>query len=67
MIFLLAMLARFFIINYLGQEQETYEYEDIAVNLVTENGFSMEFFPYTKVQETCMMAPIYCFFLAFFF
>ena len=65
LIFIIALVARIGIIVYFGQEQELYENGHIALNLVSGNGFSMEFFSFTGVQESCVMAPAYPFIIAF--
>jgi len=65
--FLIALFARIGIIILFGQKQYLYENGDIALNLISGNGFSMRFFPSTQNQETCAMAPFYPYFIAFFY
>lgn len=66
-IFLVALILRIAVILFLGQEQIMYDSHIIAINLVNGNGFSMEFFPSTGLQETCAKQPLYPFFIAFFY
>jgi len=67
LIFIIALLLRFGLVIYLGQEQELYENGEIAINIVSGEGFSMAFFPNTQVQETCVMAPFFPFLIGFFY
>ena len=64
-IFLIALSLRVITIFLLGQDVNLYENGEIALNLVNGNGFSMEFFSSTKIQETCAMVPVYPFLIAF--
>ncbi|MHA1492110.1 MAG: ArnT family glycosyltransferase [Promethearchaeota archaeon] len=64
-IFLMALSLRVITIILLGQDVNSYENGEIALNLVNGNGFSMEFFNSTKIQETCAMVPVYPFLIAF--
>jgi hypothetical protein len=63
--FLFSFFGRILVILLLGQVQNLYENGGIAQNLISGNGFSFSMFPpATPVQETCVMSPIYPYFLA---
>ncbi len=63
--FLISLTGRIAVILTLGQEQLLYETGGIALNLVSGNGFSFDFFPpATQLQETCVISPFYPYLLA---
>lgn len=63
--FLIRVLAIFIVANYF--EPKDYEYGEIARNLVTGNGFSRSLDTGGRLHLTSSHAPVYPFFLAFFY
>ncbi|MHA1273029.1 MAG: hypothetical protein ACTSQS_06290 [Promethearchaeota archaeon] len=64
---LIAFILRIIFIFIYGQDQIIYDSHAIALNIISGKGYSLNRYPSTPIQKTCIKEPFYSFFIAFFY